>query len=258
MATDTTTESASATHTIPESTFRPYRLTVDQYERMSSAGIFSEKEPIFLWTGRLVEKIRETASTSSPPPKTFPPHRVTVDRYLRMVETGIFSAKEPIFLWHGRLVEKMSKGFPHSFALITLARLLDRLLPEGWHVRQEAPVALNDDSMPEPDISVARGTSRDYLTRHPTSPDVAMLVEVADSSLGVDSGEVLQTYAREGILVYWLVNIPASRVEVYTEPLRAHEPRGYRQCRHFGPGEAIPVILDGHEVGRVAVDEFLP
>ena len=34
-----------------------HRLTVDRYERMAAAGIFGEKEPVFLWHGRLVEKM---------------------------------------------------------------------------------------------------------------------------------------------------------------------------------------------------------
>ncbi len=191
-------------------------------------------------------------------PREYPPHRLTVERYERMVEAGIFSAKEPIFLWHGRLVEKMTKGDPHIFAVLALSKILDRLLPEGWHTRPGSPVRVGDDSMPEPDLSVVRGRPRDYLGRKPSVPDTALIVEVADSSLAIDSGDVLRTYATQGFPLYWIVNIPRRRVEVYRDPTGPSDRPGYQNCSHFGPGERVPVVLDGREVGLIALDDFLP
>jgi Uma2 family endonuclease len=191
-------------------------------------------------------------------PREYPPHRLTVERFERMVEAGIFGAKEPIFLWHGRLVEKMTKGDPHIFAVLALSKILDRLLPEGWHTRPESPVRVGDDSMPEPDLSIVRGSLRDYLGRKPSVPDTALLIEVAASSLAIDSGDVLRTYAVEGFPVYWIVNLPNRRVEVYREPTGPTDRPTYGGCRHFGPGERVPVVLDGHHVGEIAVDDFLP
>ncbi len=214
-----------------------------------------------------VEAPMPAAMADSPPSPTegrtdspieYPPHRLTVKRYERMVGAGIFGDKSPIFLWHGRLVEKMTKGDPHIFAVLALSKILDRLLPEGWHARPEAPVRVGDDSMPEPDLSVVRGGLRDYLGRKPSVRDTALVIEVADSSLAIDSGDVLRTYAVEGFPVYWIVNIPNRRVEVYGGPSGPSDRPGYRTCRHFGPGERVPVVLDGREVGTVAVDDFLP
>src|SRR5206468_8472800 len=81
----------------------------------------------------------------------FPPHRMTIDRYERMIEAGVYGANDPIFLWRGRLVEKMGKGRPHIIAQLILFRLLDRIMPDGFHVEQEVPVAVGDDSVAEPD-----------------------------------------------------------------------------------------------------------
>jgi Uma2 family endonuclease len=85
-----------------------------------------------------------------------------------------------------------------------------------------------------------------------------LVVEVADSSVWADSGAVLETYAAQGIQVYWIVNLPKRRVEVYREPTGPADAPSYRACRQFGPGERVPVVLDGREVGEVAVDDFLP
>ncbi len=174
-------------------------------------------------------------------PRDYPPHRLTVERYERMVEAGIFGEKEPIFLWHGRLVEKMTIGPDHCNAAADLIAMLIRLIPDGWHVRAEQPVRIADDGMPEPDVMVIRGATRDYKGRIPSAQDVSLVVEVADSSVWADSGAVLETYAAQGIPIYWIVNIPKRRVEVYREPTGPTASPSYRACRQYGPGERVPV-----------------
>lgn len=203
---------------------------------------------------RTVDDPNPGASPAEAPARSFPLHRLTVERYERMVDRGVFGEDEPVFLWHGRLVEKMTKGRRHAYSLIKVAKRLDRLVPDGWFTEQEGPMALSDDSMPEPDLKVIRGVPEDYLERAPAARDVALVVEVADSSLAVDSGEVLEAYAREAIPVYWLVNIPGRRIEVYSSPAGSR----YGEHRNYGPGEEVPVVLDGREVGRIAVDDILP
>jgi len=43
------------------------------------------------------------------------------------------------------------------------------------------PVALDDESEPEPDVAVVSGEWADYRTSHPSRP--AVVVEVAEASL---------------------------------------------------------------------------
>ena len=45
-----------------------------------------------------------------------------------------------------------------------------------------------------------------------------MVVEVAGTTLAEDRGIKQERYARAGIPIYWIVNLLASLVEVYTEP----------------------------------------
>jgi hypothetical protein len=87
---------------------------------------------------------------------------------------------------------------------------------------------------------------------------VTLIVEVADSSLPMDAGEVLETYAANAIPIYWIVNIPRRRIEVYSEPSGPAESPTYRASRLYLLGEEVPVVLDGREGGRVAVDAILP
>ncbi len=187
----------------------------------------------------------------------FPQHRMTVDRYERLVASGVYGPKDPVFLWKGRLVEKMTKGDRHAFSMSSTIVILARLVPNGWAVRPDQPILLDDESVPEPDLAVVRGSLRDYGTRKPKPGEIALVIEVSDSSLRLDSGPVLRAYAANSIPIYWIVNIPAGRVEVYTGPTGPVEVPGYRERRVYGPDDEVPVLLDGREIGRVAVKEIL-
>lgn len=82
-----------------------------------------------------------------------------------------------------------------------------------YHVRGEKPFALDDVSEPQPDISVVPGAIRDYATAHPS--ESVLLVEVADSSLSHDRGRKL---ADNSVPEYWVIDVQASRLEVYRDP----------------------------------------
>jgi Uma2 family endonuclease len=184
----------------------------------------------------------------------FPPHLMTIDRYKRLIESGVYGPGDHVFLWKGRLVEKMTKGDPHAFSSSSLVTLMIRLVPEGWGVRPDQPIVLGDNSMPEPDLTVVRGSLRDYAKSTPKAGDVALVVEVLDSSLRMDSRAVLKAYASNAIPVYWIVNIPRHRIEVYAQPLGTT----YQEIHEYGPDDEVPVVLDGREMGRISAKEILP
>src|SRR5207249_11945091 len=48
---------------------------------------------------------------------------------------------------------------------------LRAILPPGWIVRAQMPVALDDESAPEPDLVVVPGIRADYRDSHPARPD---------------------------------------------------------------------------------------
>ena len=124
-------------------------------------------------------------------------------------------------------------------------------------VRKENPLRIVDFDEPEPDVVIARGRRATYRTRHPEPKDVALVVEVSETTYDRDRGYKWVMYARSGIPVYWIVNIvnPARmRIEVYTDP----GPDGYRSCVEFKTGEQIPVIIDGKPFPPIAVNDILP
>jgi Uma2 family endonuclease len=114
------------------------------------------------------------------------------------------------------------------------------------------------DSEPEPDVMVVRGALRDYPDGHPRAEHVALVVEVADTSLRTDRGTKKRAYARAGIPVYWIVNLVDRCIEVYTDPTGPTEEPDYHQRREYSPNETIAVVFDGVEVGALPVAELLP
>jgi Uma2 family endonuclease len=203
----------------------------------------------------------EAATESEPEVEVeaeFPPHRMTIDRYQRLVESGVYGPDDPVFLWKGRLVEEMTKGNPHAFSSSSIVVLMVRLVPGGWAVRPDQPIVLSDNSMPEPDLAIVRGSLRDYLDRTPNARDLALVAEVADSSLMQDSVTKLKAYAADGVPVYWIVNLVSRRIEVYAGPSGPAETPSYGERREYGPDDEVPVVLEGREVGRIAAREILP
>ena len=119
-------------------------------------------------------------------------------------------------------------------------------------INGQDPVTLTD-SEPEPDAFVARGEAP-YADRHPGPDDLALLVEVADASLQRDRTQKRRLYALDRIAFYWIVNLRDRQVEACSDP------RGvaYRRRHVYGPEDEVPLVIDGREVGRVAVRDILP
>jgi Uma2 family endonuclease len=107
-------------------------------------------------------------------------------------------------------------GAYHVSAIGMADYALRAILPAGWIVRTQAPVSLDDESEPEPDLVVVPGRPADYRAAHPVRPTLA--IEVADSSLAFDRQQKASLYARGAIQDYWIVNLVDRVLEVYRDP----------------------------------------
>jgi hypothetical protein len=68
----------------------------------------------------------------------------------------------------------------------------------------------------------------------------------------------MRVYARSGISVAWLVNLVDGVIEVYTHPTGPAGPATYETVELHHPGHLITVVIDGREIGRVAVNDIIP
>ena len=195
-------------------------------------------------------------STSNAPPQ-IEYRKFTVDEYHKLTEIGFFDEDDNVELLEGYLVHKMAKNPPHESTNDRLMRILIRMLPDEWQLRNQGSATIND-SEPEPDFIVMKGDSRTYSTRHPEPADIAFLIEVADSSVHRDRSWKQRIYARAGVPEYWIVNLVERQIEVYSDPTGPVSEPVYRIRKDYLPGSSVPVVLEGNPIGMIAVDAVLP
>ncbi|MEG4488151.1 Uma2 family endonuclease [Microcoleus sp. D2_18a_B4] len=183
--------------------------------------------------------------------------RLSIEQYHAIIQAGILTDDDSVELLEGWLVFKMPKNPPHRATTRLVRTALENILPAGWYVDSQEPITLSN-SEPEPDIVVVRGDTRQYLDRHPGAEDIALIIEVSDTTLQRDRTVKKQIYARAGIAIYWIVNLVEGLVEVYSQPLVEVEQPDYSQRLDFGRSAVIPIIIEGIEIGAIAVNSLLP
>jgi Uma2 family endonuclease len=174
--------------------------------------------------------------------------------YERLVDLGVFEG-DPIELIGGQLIVAEPKGSPHATAVGMANDALHAVLPPGWIVRVQDPLALDDESAPEPDIALVRGSRADYRHAHPARP--ALAIEVAQSSLGFDRQQKGSLYARAGVQDYWIVNLVDGVLEVYRDAAPdASAPYGwrYRSIQTLSPPALVtPLVLPSSSIPVAAL-----
>ena len=177
--------------------------------------------------------------------------------YERLVCLGAFGPGDHIELVAGTLLVREPQNSPHATAIGLAEEALRAAFGPGWHVRGQRPIALDDESEPEPDVAVVSGSIRDYAAAHPSQP--VLLVEVADSSLAYDRGGKGSLYARARVPEYWIVNLIDRVVEVHREP--RPDPAAalgwrYEHIRRLSEDEAVSPL--GAPEARIPVADLLP
>ena len=197
-----------------------------------------------------------TLTVSEPP--VLVPYRLTVRQFRAMIGAGVFPEGVHVELLDGILVENMTSDPPHVYTVGQLSDILRRLVPPGWFVSEEKPMTLGRSWLPEPDLSVIRGARIDYVRRTPTGSDLALAVEVADTTYRKDRGPKWQRYAAKGVPTFWIIDLPGRRAEVFTDPEGQDPDAAYRTVATFGPDDEVPLVIEGREVGRLALRDILP
>ncbi len=183
--------------------------------------------------------------------------RFSVDEYHRMIDSGVFVKNDQFELLDGWIIAKMPHNPPHDLAVSLGLRQLTSWLPAPWFCRVQSAVTLAT-SEPEPDLAVVLGPERRFTTSHPNTRDIALLIEVADSSLADDRREKSALYAQANAAEYWIVNLVDRRVEVYTDPTGPIIDPEYRNRRDYGISETVPLTVGGQNAGAIPVADLLP
>lgn len=167
--------------------------------------------------------------------------------YERLVELGVF-VDERVELLAGVLLAVSPQGARHAQTIQRLTHRLVIALDRRAEVRVQLPLAVSDESEPEPDLAVV--APGDYSAGHPSA--ALLVIEVAETSQHRDRTLKGQVYAAAGVPEYWLCDLAAGAIEVHREPAAD----GYRRLETRRTGESVAPGAFPDLV--LSVDDLLP
>lgn len=151
---------------------------------------------------------------------------------IRMAEISVIAEGERLELVDGRPARMTPEGEEHLGEIGSINTLLtDHYRPPSF-VYTQATLRLDEVNLRQPDFYV---TDVPVRKRRPLPDEIALIVEVFDTSLGYDLGTKGRTYAAWGAPHYWVVDLRGRRVVAHSTP----EPDGYRDVTTLAPGQRL-------------------
>ena len=188
-----------------------------------------------------------TIAPDRPAPLSPPRKRWTRAECAALESSGVWDQQE-VELIDGELISRMGKHRPHVNALVAMMLwLLDAFGRD--RVNPEAPIDVapedNPANQPEPDLIVLRRATASFHTSPPQPGDLALVVEIADTTLRFDLTVKAGLYARAGIVEYWVLDLNGRRLIVHREPAVD----GYRSVIAYSESEKVaPLALPQREL----------
>ena len=145
-------------------------------------------------------------------------HPISVEMYHIMAEQGAFGPEDRVELIGGEIIDMSPIGTLHARCVDFLNRFLADLAGGEYIVRVQNPIVLNDDTEPQPDVTILRFREDFYKFEAPGPDDVLLVIEVSDTSYDFDRKAKLPRYAAAEIAETWLIDIISELVEVHFEP----------------------------------------
>lgn len=144
------------------------------------------------------------------------PHRLVPMKratYHRLGELGEYQGRR-VQLVFGSVIDMSPMGTPHRNAIRVLNRFFVELAPREFDVMVQLPLAVADDSEPEPDFAfVPRLVEADE-----EFVEAQLVVEVSDSSLKLDLGPKARLYAEANVPEYWVIDLAGHGTVVHRGP----------------------------------------
>lgn len=159
---------------------------------------------------------------------------ISVEMYHIMAEKGAFAPDERVELIDGEIIERSLIGSRHARVVDFLNDFLGKSLQGDFIIRIQSPITVGDMSEPQPDIAMLARRDDFYRDSHPTERDVALVIEVADSTVAFDHSRKVPKYAEAGIPEMWLIDLESEPVEVHFSPKET----AYRIVKIYLRGEA--------------------
>ena len=171
----------------------------------------------------------------------------SISDWHELVDSGVL-AQHRVELLEGEIVETSPEDPMHSSTNHSVVEYFRELLGRAV-IREAHPITL-DNSEPEPDIAVVRSPYTNYFVRHPYAEDIYWLVEISNKTLKLDLERKLATYARNGIIEYWVIDLVNKKLVVHTQPVG----NSYTQVQNLTTGNISPQAFRDL---AIAVDRML-
>ncbi|HVY02822.1 MAG TPA: Uma2 family endonuclease [Caulobacterales bacterium] len=170
-----------------------------------------------------------------------PPRRLTAADVMFLVENGLIDPHARFELMDGAIIPMSPKGRFHEVARERIELWLDQPWRKAFNVLREHTLALDGETIVEPDFILYDGARR--IADAPlTGADIRLIIEVADTSWSYDTGVKAEKYARFGVAEYWVVHAVNRTAKTFREP----GPQGYRAVAQFGADDSIaPLCASG-------------
>jgi Uma2 family endonuclease len=138
-----------------------------------------------------------------------------VEDFLLLDHSGAFGDFAKTELIDGEILCMNAQFQRHSYAKSQLAFRVTNVLPSGLMALVEVAIAMPPHDMPEPDIVIMRGPLGDGPL---TLDQVALVIEVADTTRETDLGRKAGLYARGAIAEYWVVDLQNAQIVRHWQP----------------------------------------
>jgi Uma2 family endonuclease len=175
----------------------------------------------------------------------------TVDEFCRMGEAGIFGEESRLELIEGEILEMSAPGIRHVSCVNRASALFASRLAGKAMFSVQNPVLLSNDTMPQPDIVLARPRENFYSDRRITPADTVLVLEVSDTTLRYDRKRKMPLYAKWGVPELWIENLGNDVILVFRDP----GPSGYATSITLHRGKSI-ALAEFPDV-TFTVDELL-
>ncbi len=141
---------------------------------------------------------------------------LTIHDFMLLNESGAFDLNAKSELIEGIIVAVNAQHSRHARAQRDIFLALDGACRDaGLIVLFELSSELDQHNMPQPDIVVAREIPEDGPL---PGANIALVVEIAGSTLDTDLGVKKTIYARAGIPEYWVADLDNEKVHQFWSP----------------------------------------
>jgi len=178
--------------------------------------------------------------------------RFTVDDVYRMMDTGILEGHR-CELIDGDIIEKMAHNPPHAFSIGAVQKML--IGTAGFdRIRAQLPIRVEgvdqEFNEPQPDLAIlASADPSGFAKRHPNGSELALAIEVADSTLRGDPTVKRALYASSSVPEYWVLDLHGRQLFVHRQAVNGQ----YQEVVTLTARQSV-----GFEGAQLAVASMLP